>query len=282
VLSVIPHPELHSGLVLLEQRGGGKSLARVRHTGEVVILVGTLPAGARSLVLGYGHSVFVVGDDGIQHLEAHGGSAHRVAAAAWPGEMAGLSFEAATYNFDSQELLVISGRHNRLFALDPASLALKAAYTLVPPFSRGRVRSVTAWGHPQGQLVAALDDRELVEVEYRASRPSARRALPAPVHRLVLPGVQDPLSVDVDGGGRLYVADRRAGVREFVPRGGHGWRPAAEPLYARFALAGRQFAVFKSRSNLRPGLHDTPEWDNIPAEELIPLGPVIPDPTPTR
>ena len=46
-----------------------------------------------------------------------------------------------------------------------------------------------------------------------------------------------------------------------------GWQPAVKPLYARFNLAGRKFAVFKSRSNIRPELHDTPEWNNIPADK---------------
>jgi hypothetical protein len=49
------------------------------------------------------------------------------------------------------------------------------------------------------------------------------------------------------------------------------------PLYAGFNLAGRRFAVFKRRNNIRPELHDTPEWNNIPADELVPLGSDIPD-----
>lgn len=288
VLSAVPHPELHSGLVLLEQRGVGKFLAQVRHAGGGATFDPGLPDSARHLVLGYGHSVFVVGDDGVLHFEAWGEALQRVGAAAWPREMTGVAIEAAAYNQELHELLLVSGAHHRLFIVEPATLRLKATYRLVPRTPLGRVRSMTAWGQPRGQVMAALDDRRLIQIEYLPGRPSvpgplpAQVALAAPVALVVLPGVQDPLSLDIGTGGRLYVADRRTGLREFTRQPGRGWQAAAKPLYAGFALAGRQFAVFKSRTTFRPGLHDTPEWNNIPAEELIPLGPEIPDATSPR
>jgi uncharacterized linocin/CFP29 family protein len=72
--------------------------------------------------------------------------------------------------------------------------------------------------------------------------------------------------------------------RELAPILPEAWKliDAEATRVLRLNLAGRKFAAFKSRTNLRTELHDTPEWNNIPAEELIPLGPDIPDATARR
>ena len=235
-------------------------------------------ASPSTLVLGYGHSVFVVGQEQILHLETPGQSARVVARAPMPREIAGCRIEAATYNNDTHEILLISGSRHQLFALDPSTLKLKARYVLNMPHRMGAVRSLVAWGAQRSRIVVALENGQLIQAHYEsklngrghAERHDLAHWRVAFGSRLILPGVSDALSVDVDNGGRLYVADRRAGLREFNEytlghsHGTRGWQPAAKPLYARFNLAGRKFAVFKSRSNIRPELHDTPEWNNIP------------------
>jgi hypothetical protein len=81
--------------------------------------------------------------------------------------------------------------------------------------------------------------------------------------------------VDIDDGGRLYIADARRGLLEFERDSG-GWRPAP-PLYGKFDLTGLRFDVMKSRINNRPDLHDTPAWNNIDPSELIELRPSLED-----
>jgi hypothetical protein len=289
ILSVVPHPELHSGLALLAHSGGGKLLARVPHSGtsgrdyagtHAIYQDIVIPNNASALALGYGHSVFVVGQEQIVHLGTPGRSAHVVDRAPLPGALAGVRIEAATYNHDTHEILLISGTQHRMFAIDPTTLKLRARYILSTPGRMGAARSLVAWGGPRSsRMVVALEDGQLVQAAYVPQPDSSDYLVwrkTDGVH-LVLPGVTDALSVDVDNGGRLYVADKRAGLLEFTPQGAIGWERAARPLYAGFNLAGRKFAVFKSRTNIRPELHDTPEWNNIPAEGLIPLGPEIPD-----
>lgn len=297
ILSVIPHPELHSALALLEQRGGHKLLARLPHAAasskpKEIVVVGSVPRDSAALVLGYGHSVFVVGQREILHLETPGQSAHIAARAPLPRQVAGHRIDAATYNHDTHEILLISSTPRRLFALDPATLALRGAYNLIAPFPVPGIRSLTAWGAPRGRALAALANGQLMQIDYQPQTARGdgdsdardfliwQRALGS---SLSLPGVKDALSADLDSAGRLYVSDRRTGLNEFTMNHQHGaWQRAARPLYAKFNLAGRKFAPFKSRANHRPELHDTPEWNNIPADELIPLGPDLPDATPQR
>lgn len=296
-LSVIPHPELHSGLALLAKNGGGKVLARMPHAGRsgfpgshVLYQDIVIPADASALVLGYGHSVFVVGQQEILHLETPGQSGRVVARAPLPRQLAGVRIDAATYNHDTHEILLISGSRQLMFALDPTTLRLKARFVLNVSCRMGAIRSFVAWGAPRSRIVAALENGQLVQAAYVSKRNRGTGGDAGehlvwqrmPGSQLILPRVSNALSVDVDSGGRLYVADKRLGLIEFTDKTARGWQPAASPLYARFDLAGRKFAVFKSRSNIRPELHDTPEWNHIPADELIPLGPEIPDTVPPR
>lgn len=297
VLSVVPHPELHSALALLEQKGGGKFVARIPHAPaksskpKEIVVVGSVPADSVALVLGYGHSAFVVGQKEILHLEAPGQTAHLVARAPLPKQVAPYRIDAATYNNDSHEILLISGTQRRLFAIDPSTLKLKGAFILHAPFPVGAVRSLVAWGGRSGRIVAALDNGRLMQIDYQPRSADGdgdtdgrdfltwQRQVGTSLN---LPGVANALSVDVDSGGRLYVSDKRAGLLEFTPHPTRGWQKAAKPLYAKFNLAGRKFAPFKNRTNVRPELHDTREWNNMPADEVIPLGPEIPDTRPQR
>ncbi len=282
VLSVVPHPELHSGLALLEKVGGGKTLVRVPHArgsrpSTEAIPIATVPASSLTLVLGYGHSVFVVGQEQILHFETPAQTAQLIASVPLPREVVSTRIEAATYNHDTHEIIVMSGSGRRLFAIDPSTLRVKAGYVLTGSAPVQGVRSLVAWGGAQSRVVAALENGQVIQATYARPATGASNSIPIAFSRVLLPGVTNALSVDVDNGGRLYVGDKRVGLREYQPLTAAKWVRVARPLYSRFHLAGRKFAVFKNRTNLRPELHDTPEWDHIPADELIPLGPDIPD-----
>jgi hypothetical protein len=275
LVSVIPHPELHSGLALL-RGAAGEAVHQLPHgSGRSQRLV-DLPRGSKFLVLGYGQSVYAVGTSSITGLEVRSRDASRLGSVALPSQVRATALEAAAYNEATDELLVISGTGSRLFVFDAATLRLSATYVLKSPTVPGTIRSLTVLpaansnassptaGAPASprRVLVALASGALGQLDYGTTTGVVGGLPVVALTRLVLPGVSDPLSADVDGGGRLYVADRRSGLLEFVVSGAGKWERARQPFYSAGQGVGRKFAAFRSRSNLRPGIHDQPEWSH--------------------
>ncbi len=259
--SVIPHPELHSGLAIVRTRNGS-SLVQLPHGGKRALPLIDLPSNSKFLVPGPNHDSFVVTSTGIHVVETAFQGGARVGAVSFAKPLQSVPIEAGAYDATTDELLLISGTGARLFVLDAASLVLKATHPL-PTSNKAPVRSLAVSGRESGRVLIAFGNGRVGEFRYKSSSAKSVQTLSTGNLALLnLKGVRDPISVDIDGGGRLYVSDSRSGLLEFIDQPGKGWVPAPRPYYAATQSVGKKFSVFKSRDNLRRGIHDQPGWLN--------------------
>lgn len=281
VISVIPHPELHSALALLRDPSG-EALYQMPHGTRRTTRLLDLPRGSKFLVLGHGQSVYAISPSGITGLRVRSHDASRLGAVALPSSVRGTPIEAAAYNDATDELLLLSGTAGRLHVFDAATLRLVKSFVLrsatgpiairtasvlpVPPkAAAGRnTPTVAPWG-PR-RVIMALAKGGVAQLDYpgtaTAGGPSSIVIRPLP-----LPGVRDALSADLDSGRRLYVSDRTAGLLEYTVNATGAWSRAVKPFLQGSKFVGRKFSAFRSRTNLQPGVHDQPEWSHVIDDE---------------
>lgn len=90
-----------------------------------------------------------------------------------------------------------------------------------------------------------------------------------------LPGKQQPLSVDFDDQGHMFVSHSE-GVMELRHAGAAaGWVVLPDSPFAN-APGGTAFRITKSETNFDPALHNGPGWVNISPEQLT-FGQLVPD-----
>ncbi|MGE3309105.1 MAG: hypothetical protein AB7O66_03980 [Limisphaerales bacterium] len=260
-VSVIPHPELHSGLAIVRTRTGS-SLVQLPHGGKRSIALLNLPADSKFLVPGPRHESFVITSTGIAVVETAFREGVRIGTSPFSTLLRTVPIEAGAYDSARNELLLISGTASRLFVLDASSFVLKATHTLPTPPLPSAVRSMSVSGREPGRAFVAFSNGQVGDIRLGTTRARSGNVPSINLGLLRLKGVRDPISVDVDGGGRLYVADSENGLLEFIEQPGKGWVPAPHPYYAGTQTPGRKFSVFRSRNNLERGVHDRRDWLN--------------------
>jgi hypothetical protein len=92
---------------------------------------------------------------------------------------------------------------------------------------------------------------------------------------LSIPGITSPKGVGAGDDGALFIST--GGVMKVARLGvGGGW--AVDPTHPFNNLpAAPRFGVLRSRTNFDPAQHTGPAWDNILADDLLPLGIDVPD-----
>ena len=275
-VTVAPHPQLHSALVLLAEEDE-TSLVQAPHNGREPEVLMSLPADVRHLVLGYGHTVYAVTGTHVLVLNVNSDTASFVGAARLPAEALKAPVEAAAWNGSREELLLLSGSGERFFVLN-RDLELTGSFRVrgapsgaAKPWLMPVEDTFTISG-ASTRIIALFEGRVVAEARYGGPYEEVK------FKPLDLAGVEEAVCAGIDDGQRLYVGDRTRGVLEFEFDGRRGrWQPVERPLYADFDLAGKRFSIFRSRTNITRE-HDLPAWNNIDPDKLDPHGPDVPDP----
>ncbi len=92
-------------------------------------------------------------------------------------------------------------------------------------------------------------------------------------HVETLPGIAAPESTEFLVDGHMIVA-AGGSIHEFEPAP-RGWAPVSGSSFASVGCQVMRLAVDEDGSNLVPGYHDTPEWNNIDPVDLLPGVPLV-------
>ena len=269
ILAAVPHPLLHSRLALVSISGQQRDLTQlyeIPHHGRHRHLL-DLPVDARCLALGFGHTVYVATDSHLYELIVMNGAARLKSTTKIPPS-AVPQIDAIAYDGLRNQVIVAKGRE--ICFLTPRRLSRPR---FIP------IRGLESSPHPIRSLV--VDGRTVFAATENDGVAAA--TINAFVRRyltfqpLNLPGVSEPLSVDVDSYGRLYVSDESNGLYEFVKDRRGDWTRAENAYYNGADFVGRRFVVFRNRMNVDPSGLDFNQWYNVDPDELANLGPDIPD-----
>ena len=266
MVAAIPHPELHSTLALVSPGPGAKpQLFQVPHQGRHEFRA-ELPLDSRCLALGFGHTIHVATDQRLYEYKLTADSLDLTRFRQIPRVFSS-KVTAMTYDAERDQIAIAKGRKvfvfsNRGFS-KPLSLRILGLQAGPDP-----IRTLVFDGD---QLIAATA-KDGVAV---ASLEGVSRTIS--FSPLGLPGANDPLSVDMDSYGRLFVSDRQNGLLEFEKDEQQTWLRANNPYFDSGSFAGRRFLAFRNRWNIRKSELNARRWINVEPEELSPLGPNIPD-----
>jgi hypothetical protein len=116
-------------------------------------------------------------------------------------------------------------------------------------------------------------DSDATDLLYRGAQVTDRQA--ATFTSFAVPGVVDPKGLSAGDEGTLYVSTP-AGLKPVKQQatGGYGVDPT-NPFFNK-PVAGR-LSLLRSRTNFNPLIHDGPEWQNILATDLLPIGVEVQD-----
>lgn len=263
IISVIPHPESHSGLALVTQDHGPCTLYQTPHGYRGIELL-NLPEDTRCLALGFGHTVYAATDREIIELRVLNGVAERVKQHQLPVGKSPKSITALTYHDRSRKVIAVAGK--RAYVLN--SRNDKVRRLRIQGLARGsEIGSLVVWrnklyGTTENAVVQATISAEGRTVAFK---------------ELSLSRIRKPVSIDIDSSDRMYVCDESRGLLEYTFRKSGRWVNARKPLFPNVDCVGKRFVALKSHTNVRRGEHSVLEWFNIKPDELEENGPDVPD-----
>ena len=268
IIATVPDPQLHRKLVLVhipdQGQGERAALYQVSHSGQLNFLL-DLPPDTRCMTLGFGHTVYAATDNRLYELKIVG----RGAKLARTFEISfdrGAKTSAIAYNEQHQQIYVVNNQ--KLYVISPDAMIARHHYEIrgiddISTIAMDRDQNLYATNalgkiasHPS---VSAIADDGYLEFE-----------------PLSLPGVDDAVWVEFDSYGRMYISDQD-GLLEFEFDKQNGWQRASNPYYDGPSFAGRRVMPLKNRTNVRAGDLDPRQWYNIDPEDLVDVGPDIPD-----
>ncbi len=272
ILSVIPHPLAHSTLVMTAAPESPVQLFEARHSGRFNHLI-DLDEDVQSLAAGPNNTMLIVKLKSLL-VSSYQNSRSGKGSVSEPELI--LSIPAAipritsvAVDCESDEIYVCAGSF--IYNKQPnvaASVVFRSSGVgnATLPFVDTAVYN--------GQLFAVLSDGRVVKTNL--NRTDADDGF-MHFENVNLPLLTAPIAIGFDSQGRMYVSDQQQGLLEFVSDGNGGWVFPKTFNFVGMFPPGHRFVPFKNNTNIRPGDLIESEWKNILPQDLIPLGPDLPD-----